>query len=79
MVSFIGALGMRLEGGTRVDAAKFLSDLSFELKQIEQEIRVLNREAATRCLCGFEPGLSASELEPFRRSNRDGDRTYCPQ
>jgi hypothetical protein len=57
-----------------MDAAKFLSDLYSELKQIEQEIRVLDRDAGTRYRCGFEPGLSASELEPFRRSTPGGDR-----
>lgn len=62
------------EGGTRVDVTKFLSDLYSELDQIEQEIRVLDREAGTKYQCGFEPGLSASELEPFRRGNRSTDR-----
>lgn len=57
-----------------MNMATFLSDLYSELEKIEQEIRVLEREAATRCEFGFEPGLSASELEPFRRSNRGSDR-----
>jgi hypothetical protein len=52
-----------------MDMATFLAELDSELKQLELEIRVLDREAGTRCRCGFEPGLSASELEPFRRSN----------
>jgi hypothetical protein len=43
-----------------VDVTKFLSDLYSELKQVEQEIRVLDREAGTRWRCGFEPELSAS-------------------
>jgi hypothetical protein len=62
-----------------VDMAKFLSDLFSELEQIEQEIRDLERDAGTRSQCGFEPGLSASELEPFRRRTRGSDRMYWLQ
>lgn len=57
-----------------VDGAKFLADLYSELEQIEQEIRVMEREAATRREFGFEPGLSASELKPFRRDKSCGDQ-----
>ena len=38
-----------------MDVAKFLSDLNSELEQIEQGIRVWEREAGTRCEVGFEP------------------------
>jgi hypothetical protein len=52
-----------------MDVAKVISDLYSELEQIEQEIRVLHREAGTPRRCGFQPDLSESKLEPFRRSN----------
>jgi hypothetical protein len=57
-----------------MDVARFLTDLYSELEQIEQELRVLEREAGTRSEFGFEPGLSASELAPFRRGNRGRDQ-----
>jgi hypothetical protein len=59
-----------------MDVAIFLSLLHSELEQVEQEIRVLEREAGTRCEFGYEPGLSAAELEPFRKSTRGSDRMY---
>jgi hypothetical protein len=51
-----------------MDVAKSISDLYSELEQIEQEIRVLEGDTGTRCKVGLEPGLSASELEPFLKN-----------
>jgi hypothetical protein len=53
-----------------VDMAKFLSELHAKLEQIEQEIWVLRLfDAGTDSRLRLGPGLSASELERFRRNN----------
>lgn len=62
-----------------MDVAEFLSDLYFELEQIEREIRVSGLfDAGTDSRLGLGAGLSLCELEPFRketaRARRGSDR-----
>ena len=64
-----------------MDVAKFLSDLYFELEQIEQEIRVLGLfDFGTDSRLGLGSGLSLCELEPFRKKTttaRRGSERMC--
>ena len=58
-----------------MDVQGFLSDLYSELEQIEREIQVLGLfETGTDSPLRLGPGLSASELEPFRRDTAKATR-----
>lgn len=52
-----------------MDAAKFLSDLCFELEELQNEIRLLERYGGTEIRSALGLELSACELKPFRRKN----------
>jgi hypothetical protein len=63
-------LGQRWKDGTRVDVARFLAELHSTLDRLELQIGVLEQlDATTGTKLVIGPGLSASELEPFRGKN----------